>query len=35
MFIVTEGEYHASERMLDEIKNHQIDLFKNLDLHFK
>ena len=35
MFIVTQSDLAVSRNMLNEIKSYQIELFKNLDLHFK
>jgi hypothetical protein len=35
MFIVTKNEFEISDKMLDEIKQHQINLFSNLGLDFQ
>ena len=35
MFIVTKPDLNESKSMLNQIKSYQIELFKNLDLHFK
>jgi len=35
MFFITEGKNEISDKTLEEIKNHQIELFSGLGIHFK
>ena len=35
MFILSQGDNEHSNKMLEEIKSYQIDLFSNLGLHFR
>ena len=35
MFVITKGHKEISDKMLEEIKGNQIELFSNLGFHFK
>ena len=35
MFFITLGENEISDKTLEEIKNHQIELFSGLGIHFR
>jgi seryl-tRNA synthetase len=35
MFVLTLGNKDVSNKMLDDIKTYQIELFSDLNLHFK
>ena len=35
MFVLTKGDKDVSDKMLDELKSYQVDLFSNLNISFR